>query len=297
MSGPLPSADFPFESHYVEVLGSRMHYVDTGAGEGPPLLFLHGNPASSYLWRNIIPQVARLRRCIAPDLIGMGRSAKPDIDYRFVDHRRYLEGFIDALGLDRLTLVIHDWGSALGFDWARRHEARVEGLAFMEFIRPVTSWQDWPEFARGLFQQFRTDGVGQKLIIEQNLFIEKVLPSCVVRPLGEAEMTQYRRPFLQPASRKPLFRFPNELPIEGAPADVTEIVSAYLTWLKQTPIPKLLFWGTPGVLLTPQDAAACAREFPNCRAVDIGPGLHYLQEDNPALIGREIAGWLPTLAH
>ncbi|TAM09026.1 MAG: haloalkane dehalogenase [Nevskiaceae bacterium] len=291
-----PGVACPFASHHVEVLGSRMHYLDTGAGEGAPVLFLHGNPTSSYLWRNIIPHVAPLRRCIAPDLIGMGRSDKPDLAYRFADHRRYLAAFIDALGLSRVALVIHDWGSALGFDWAHHHPDRVERLAFMEFIRPFERWQDWPEFARELFQGFRTPGRGEEMILEQNLFIEKVLPACVVRPLSDTEMDHYRAPFRDPASRKPLLQFPRDLPIEGQPAEVTAAVNGYLDWLTQTRIPKLLFWGHPGVLIPPEAAQRYAHEFPNCRAVDIGPGLHYLQEDNPDLIGRELAAWLAEAA-
>lgn len=298
MEEPQPGTDFPFEPNYVEVLGSRMHYVDTGSGEGTPVVFLHGNPTSSYLWRNIIPQVARFRRCIAPDLIGMGGSDKPDLAYRFTDHRRYLAAFIDALGLSRVTLVVHDWGSALGFDWAHHHSDRVDRLAFMEFIRPFARWQDWPEFARELFQGFRTAGLGEQMVLEQNLFIEKVLPACIVRPLQSAEMEHYRAPFREPAARRPTLQFPRDLPIEGQPADVTASVNGYLEWLAQTDIPKLLFWGQPGVLVTPDDARRYARQFPNCRAVDVGPGLHYLQEDHPELIGRELAAWLadPTVA-
>ncbi len=287
-----PNTKYPFESHYVEVLGSRMHYIDTGGGSEPPVLFLHGNPTSSYLWRNIIPHVAQRRRCIAPDLIGMGRSDKPGIRYRFNDHRLYVEAFIEALNLEKVTLVIHDWGSALGFDWARRHPDRVERLAFMEFIRPFDSWQDWPEFGREIFQGLRSEDIGEQLIIEQNLFIEQILPACVVRTLSDAEMDFYRSPFLDPKSRKPMLQFPRDLPIEGEPSNIVAVVNEYLEWLMQTQIPKLLFWGDPGVLISPSDAATYAMLFPNCRAVDIGQGLHYLQEDNPDLIGEEILAWL-----
>lgn len=286
---------FPFEPHYLEVLGSRMHYVDVGPRDGTPVLFLHGNPTSAYLWRNIIPHVSPTQRCIAPDLIGLGKSDKPKLGYFFEDHARYLDAFVEALGLKEVVLVIHDWGSALGFHWARRHPERVKGIAFMEFIRPFAKWEDWPEFARGLFQAFRTEGVGRKLIIDDNVFIEGVLPKCVVRPLSAAEMDHYRAPFREPPSREPLWRFPNELPIAGSPAGVIATVEAYLDWLHTTPVPKLLFWGTPGVLVPPAEAARLARDLPNCKAVDIGPGLHYLQEDNPDLIGREIARWLPGL--
>lgn len=297
----MPAAEirdrFDFASRYVEVLGSRLHYVESGPPEAPPVLFLHGNPTSSYLWRNIIPHVAQQARCIAPDLIGFGRSDKPDIAYRFEDHVRYIDAFIEALGLGSLTLVVHDWGSAIGLHWARRHPARVAGIAMMEFISPVPSWSDWPEGIRPLFQAFRTPGVGRGLILEQNVFIEKVLPGAVARGLTEAEMQHYRAPFLEPSSRQPMLSFPNELPIEGQPVDVDATARAYMEWLRTSAVPKLLFWGTPGILVTPAAAARHAREMPNLRAVDIGPGLHYLQEDNPDLIGRSIAEWLPARPH
>ena len=290
---PAISDRFDFAPHYVDVLGSKMHYVDVGPAHGAPVLFLHGNPTSSYLWRNIMPLVAGNARCIAPDLIGMGKSAKPDIAYRFEDHVRYLDAFIDSLGLKKVTLVIHDWGSGLGLHWARRNSERVAGIAMMEFISPVESWNDWPEFIRPLFQAFRDPGgAGRELIIGQNVFIEQVLPKACVRPLTEAEMNHYREPFLVPESRQPMLSFPNELPIENHPADVVAQVRAYMDWLTKSTVPKLLFFGAPGVLVTVDDAARYARTFPNCRAVDIGPGLHYLQEDNPELIGRSIANWM-----
>lgn len=291
------SHEFPFVPNYIDVLGSRMHYVDTDPvsaadAQRPPVLFLHGNPTSSYLWRNIIPHVARGRRCIAPDLIGMGQSDQPNLDYSFADHRAYLEGFINALGLERVVLVVHDWGSGLGLDWARRNASRVAGIAAMEFIQPVPTWNDWPAFIRELFQSFRTPGVGEQLILEQNVFIEQVLPAAVHRPMTEAEMAHYRAPYPTPTSRKPLWRWPNQLPIAGEPREIVEIAQAYLDWLGTTPVPKLLFYGSPGVLVTPQAAAEYGRRWPNCRTVDVGPGLHYVQEDNPHLIGREIANWL-----
>src|SRR3954464_10797213 len=185
----------------IDVHGSRMHYVEEG--EGPSVLFLHGNPTSSYLWRNVIPHVSGGARCIAPDLIGMGRSDKPDIDYRFVDHARYLDGFIEALGLGDVVLVLHDWGSGLGFHWARRHADRVRGLAFMEAIlAPVSSWDAFPEGARQMFQAFRTPEVGWDLICKQNVFVEQALPGSVVRKLSDEEMDAYRAPFPDEASRK-----------------------------------------------------------------------------------------------
>ncbi|MGQ0620634.1 MAG: haloalkane dehalogenase [Panacagrimonas sp.] len=291
----MPIGDrFDFESRYVEVLGSRLHYVESGPQDGPPVLFLHGNPTSAYLWRNIIPHVATQARCIAPDLIGFGRSDKPDIAYRFEDHARYIDAFIDALGLRTLTLVIHDWGSAIGLHWAQRHPSRVAGIAMMEFISPVKSWADWPEGIRPLFQAFRTEGQGESLILEQNVFIEQVLPGAVARGLTEAEMRHYREPFPTPATRKPMLSFPRELPIEGRPADVVAVAGSYMAWLQESAVPKLLFWGTPGILVTPADAARYERTLPNLRSIDIGAGLHYLQEDHPDLIGRSVAEWLPA---
>jgi haloalkane dehalogenase len=284
------SAAFPYPSHFVEVHGSNIHHVDEGSGE--PILFLHGNPTSSYLWRNVIPHVRPLARCIAPDLIGMGKSDKPDIEYRFFDHVRYVEGFIARLGLRNLTLVGHDWGSALAFHYAMRHEENVKGLAFMEAILlPVPSWEaSRPEF-RALFQAFRTPEVGWDLIVNKNVFIEQVLPRATVRQLSEAEMDSYREPFREPGSRRPLWRWPNELPIAGEPPEVVAAVEAYNRWLQQSDLPKLLFYGTPGAFIQAPAVAWCQEHLKNLKTVDIGPGIHYLQEDNPHLIGSELANW------
>ena len=284
------SAAFPYPSHFVEVHGSNIHYVDEGSGE--PILFLHGNPTSSYLWRNVIPHVRPLARCIAPDLIGMGKSDKPDIEYRFFDHVRYVDGFIAQLGLRHLTLVGHDWGSALAFHYAMRHEENVKGLAFMEAILlPVPSWEaSRPEF-RALFQAFRTPEVGWDLIVNKNVFVEQVLPRATVRQLSEAEMDSYREPFREPGSRRPLWRWPNELPIAGEPPEVVAAVEAYNRWLQQSDLPKLLFYGTPGAFIQAPVVAWCQEHLKNLKTVDIGPGIHYLQEDNPHLIGSELANW------
>ena len=288
------SADFRFESKYVEVLGSRMHYVDEGVGD--PVMFLHGQPTSSYLWRNIIPHVAPVARCVAPDLIGMGKSDKPDIEYRFFDHLRYVEGFIAEMGLTNITLVIHDWGSALGFQYAKAHESNVKGLAFMEAILlPIPSWDDFPADFRETFQAFRTPEVGWDLLVNNNVFVEQVLPGATVRALTGEEMDHYREPFKDPSSRKPVWRWPNEIPIEGEPADVTQAVEAYNRWLTQSDLPKLLFHGTPGVLITAPVVEWTRQNLKNLRTVDIGPGIHFLQEDNPHLIGSELATWYKTL--
>lgn len=290
------SADDPHPRQQATILGSRMSYVDTG-GNGRVVLFLHGNPTSSYLWRNIIPHVAATgARCIAPDLIGMGDSDKPALAYRFADHVRYLDALIETLGLKKVTLVIHDWGSALGLHWAQRHAERVDGIAMMEFISPVPSWNDWPEPLRAPFTGFRTPGVGEQMVLDQNIFIEQVLPGAIVRGLSEAELAHYRAPFKTRESRQPMLSFPRDLPIAGEPADVVAIAERYMDWLRSSPVPKLLFWATPGILVLPQHIASYQASWQNLQCVDVGPGLHYLQEDHPELIGRSIAAWLPKPA-
>jgi haloalkane dehalogenase len=274
----------------VEVLGSQMAYVE--AGEGPVVLFQHGNPTSSYLWRNVIPHVAPHARCIAPDLIGMGASDKPDIAYRIEDQARYFEAFIEALDLKDFVLVLHDWGSALGLDWARRHEDRVRGLALMEFVYPIPTWLDIPPGAREAFRAFRSDP-GRKLLIDENRFIEQVLPGGVVRGLTDEEMQTYRKPFLDPTSREPVYRFPNELPIAGAPVDVWAMAESYCAWLIETETPKLLFYADPGAFISPVRAAKLQAQWKNCTSVPLGAGRHYVQEDHADLIGSQIAEWLP----
>ncbi|SOE45610.1 haloalkane dehalogenase [Burkholderia sp. D7] len=276
----------------VEVLGSQMAYVDVG--DGPVVLFQHGNPTSSYLWRNVIPHVAPHARCIAPDLIGMGASDKPDIAYRIEDQARYFEAFIEALDLKDIVLVLHDWGSALGLDWARRHEDRVCGLALMEFIYPIPTWLDINSKAVEVFRRYRSDE-GRTLLIEENRFIEQNLPGGVVRALTDEELRAYREPFLDPSSRELVYRFPNELPIAGAPADVWAMAEAYYTWLLETEIPKLFFWADPGAFISPARAARLQYQLKNCSAVPLGPGRHFVQEDHADLIGSQIAKWLPNL--
>ncbi|MFQ5777538.1 MAG: haloalkane dehalogenase [Terriglobia bacterium] len=288
------SSDFPFRSRFVEVHGSKFHYVDKGSGD--PILFLHGNPTSSYLWRNIIPYLAAHGRCLAPDLIGMGKSDKPDIEYRFFDHVKYVEGFIEKLSLKNITLVIHDWGSALGFHYAMRQERNVKALAFLEAILlPVPGWEAFHEDFRKIFQAFRTPEVGWDLIVNKNMFIERILPGAVVRSLTEAEMNHYREPFKEPASRKPVWRWPNEIPIAGEPADVVEAVSAYNGWLQQSELPKILFHATPGTLIRPPMVEWCQQNLKNLRTVNIGKGIHFLQEDHPHRIGAELAAWYSSV--
>ena len=289
-----PSADFPFESHFVEVHGARMHYVE--AGDGTPVLFLHGNPTSSYLWRNVIPHVAPVGRAIAVDLIGFGRSDKPALDYTFQDHARYVEGFIDVLDLDGLVLVVHDWGSALGLDYAARHPERVRGVAFMEAIVPpafpMESLAGMGPSAE-LFGKFRDPVEGRRLLIEQNVFIEQLVANATVtRKLGEAELEHYRAPFLDPATREPIYVWPNELPIAGEPARNVAVVERIGQWLRTAPHPKLLLYARPGAILPPFAAEWMIANYENLETVFIGPGRHYVQEDQPEVIGRNVADWM-----
>jgi haloalkane dehalogenase len=283
------SAEFPFDSRFMEVEGSRIHYIEEGKGD--VVLFLHGNPTSSYLWRNIIPHVSPVARCIAMDLIGMGKSDKPDIEYRFEDHAKYVDGFIREMGLTNITFVIHDWGSVLGIHYARRHEGNVKGIALMEAIlRPFPPLDPATENGR-TFIAFRTPDIGWDVIVNQNVFVEKLLPRMVVRGLTNEEMDVYRAPFLDPESRKPVWRWPNEIPIEGEPQDVADIVRVNNEWLTGTNIPKLLFYGSPGAILNDKMVKWCMDHLKNLRTVNIGPGLHYIQEDNPHLIGEELVKW------
>ena len=280
----------------MEVLGSKMAYVETGEGE--PIVFLHGNPTSSYLWRGVIPHLASLGRCIAPDLIGMGDSDKLEGSgagsYRFIEHRRYLDALLEALGVDEgVTLVTHDWGSALGFDWANRHRDAVKGLAYMEAIVQPLTWAQWPEASRRVFQGFRSES-GESMILEKNVFVERVLPGSIRRELSEEEMAEYRRPFLEPGEgRRPTLTWPREIPIEGEPADVTGIVGSYADWLSESPVPKLFVNAEPGAILVGEQREFC-RTWPNQTEVTV-PGIHFIQEDSPDEIGRAISEWLRSL--
>jgi len=276
------------------VLDSTMSWLEAGDPGAPLAIFLHGNPTSSHIWRNILPVVARVAHCVAPDLVGYGRSSKPDIEYRFADHAKYLDAFIDQLGVKSVYLVAQDWGTALAFHLAARRPEFVRGLAFMEFIRPMPTWDDFhqkPE-ARELFRQFRTPGVGERLILEANVFVERVLPQSIVRTLGADEMAPYQAPFPTPASRRPIWRLANELPIAGEPADVYRLIEAAHVALAASTYPKLLFAGEPGALVSPGFGRRFAASLDNCGFVNLGPGRHYLQEDHAPAIGHSIAGWI-----
>jgi len=292
MTKPISAAD-PYPRRRIDVLDTTMAYVDTDVGL--PVVFLHGNPTSSYLWRNVIPLVEPAGRCLAPDLVGMGDSGKaPGGAYRFADHARYLDAWFEALGLTRdVTLVVHDWGSALGFDWAHRHPSRVRALVYMEaIVRPV-SWSEWPETARKIFQAMRTPA-GEEMVLEKNVFVERILPASVLRGLTEAEMTVYRRPYLEPGeSRRPTLTWPREIPIDGEPADVVAIVDGYARWLAGNDLPKLFINADPGVILVGAQRESC-RAWPNQREITV-KGSHFLQEDSPMEIGEAIIAFLKGL--
>ncbi|GAB3940793.1 haloalkane dehalogenase [Kribbella albertanoniae] len=276
----------------VEVQGSWLQYVEVGAGD--PVLFLHGNPTSSYLWRNVIGAVARAgRRCIALDLIGMGGSGKPTLDYRLVDHLGFVEAFVEALELSDLTLVGHDWGAVIALDHARRFRDRVRGVAFMEgHLRPIARWSDMDEGSRGLFQRVRTPGVGEQLIIQENFFVEEVLPAGILRTLSQEELDAYRAPYRDPAARLPVWRWPQEIPIEGAPADVAAIVTANQAVLADPDLPKLLLHANPGAVIGPAEVAWCREHGQALTIVDLGPGTHFLPEDRPTEIATALNNWL-----
>lgn len=279
----------------INVFGSTMAYREDGDREAPVALFLHGNPTSSYIWRNVLPLVAPVAHCVAPDLIGFGQSGKPNIEYRFFDHVRYLDAFLDQAGISSAYVVAHDWGTGLAFHLAARRPHFIRGLAFMEFIRPMPRWSDFHADQVETFQKFRTPGVGEKMILDKNLFVEGVLPAATVRRLSEDEMNVYRVPFPTPESRRPTWRFPNDLPIEGEPEDVYVTMEDAQRALAQSEYPKLLFAGNPGALISPTFATNFAKGLKNCGLVQLSSGLHYLPEDHPAVIGANVKEWLIEL--
>ena len=281
---------------FIEVDDRRMAYVEMG--EGSPIVFQHGNPTSSYLWRNVMPMLAHRGRCIALDLVGMGDSDKlinsgPN-SYTYAEQRRFFDGALAELGVvDEVVLVIHDWGSALGFDWAQRHPQSVRGICYMEAIVRPLAWDEFPDRSRGIFQGFRSEA-GEGMVLENNLFVERVLPGSVLRELSEEEMTVYRRPFTVPGEgRRPTLTWPRQIPIEGEPADVTDIVRTYAEWLEKSQIPKLFINAEPGALLTGAQREFC-RRWPNQHEVTVR-GSHFIQEDSPTEIGTAIDAWLESL--
>ena len=287
------SAADPHPRTRVPVLDVELATVDTGQGD--PVVFLHGNPTSSYLWRNVIPHVAGMARCLAPDLVGMGDSdSAPDGSYRLVDHARYLDAWFDALGLtENVTLVCHDWGSALAFHWAFRHQDRIKGIAYMEAIVRPLAWEEWPGPSRSLFQSMRSPA-GEEIILEKNVFVERILPASVMRGLTDAEMAVYRKRYLtEGESRRPTLTWPRQIPLDGEPPDVVAIVRDYSEWLSTSDVPKLFVNAEPGTILTGAQREFC-RTWPNQTEVTVD-GYHFIQEDSPAEIGQAIAEWLGSL--
>ena len=292
------SAAFPYQKQRQRVLGSEMAYVEVG--EGDPIVLLHGNPTSSYLWRNVLPHLQLLGRCIAPDMIGMGDSDKlPNSgpgSYRFVEHRRYLDALLDGLDVhERVTFVVHDWGSALGFDWANRHREAMKGIAFMEAIVRPQRWDHWDKINMRPALQALRSGAGEEMVLRDNFFIERILPGAILRILSAEEMTQYRRPFAEPGEgRRPTLTWPRQIPIDGEPADVTSVVAASADWLSASRVPKLFFRAEPGAILANDEDLAFIRSLPALIEVKVA-GRHYVQEDSPDEIGRAIAGWMLKL--
>ena len=290
----MSATEHPYQT--IEVLGKQMAYVEMG--EGDPIIFQHGNPTSSYLWRNIMPHVKHLGRCIAIDLIGMGRSDKLDNSgpdrYTYVEHRKYFDAALEALGVSsNVTLVIHDWGSALGFDWARRHPDAVKGICYMEAVVKPMTWDEWPDAATQVFQGFRSPA-GESMVLENNVFVENVLPGSILRTLSDEEMAVYRRPFAEPGEgRRPTLTWPRQIPLAGEPADVVSIVEEYGAWVSKSDVPKLFVNAEPGAILTGAMRDFC-RSWPNQTEVTVA-GNHFVQEDSPDEIGTAIADWLSKI--
>ena len=291
------SASMPYGKCFKSIKGKSIAYIDVG--DGAPIVLLHGNPTSSYLWRNVIPHLEGIGRVIVPDLIGHGDSEKlPDSEgperYSFEISYEYLAGLLEELNItEDVTLVIHDWGSALGFHWAKHHPEAVKGIAYMEAIVCPVTWDDWPESARGIFKGFRSDK-GEDLVLQRNMFVEAVLPSSVIRQMGEEEMNQYRKAFTKAADRQPTLNWPRQIPIDGEPPHMVDLVASYGEWMASNQeLPKLFINAAPGSILTGKALKFC-RTWPNQKEVTVA-GTHFIQEDSPAEIGIAVAEWLKTI--
>jgi haloalkane dehalogenase len=280
------------EKRFVDTHGARMAYTESGSGR--PIVFIHGNPTSSFLWRTVVPEVSDLGRCLAPDLIGMGDSDKVGGEYRFVDHRRYLDGFMQAVGAaEDVVLVVHDWGGGLGFDWANRHREAVRGIAYMETMVMGVDWSDWPDSARGIFEAMRSEA-GESIVLEKNVFVERILPASVLDPMPEDVHDEYRRPYVAGGeSRRPTLTWPRQIPIGGEPADVADLVADYAGWLASSPLPKLFVNADPGSILVGRQREFC-RTWPNQDEVTVR-GSHFIQEDSGPEIGRAVAEFVRGL--
>lgn len=296
------SADFPYQSTYINVMGSQIHYIDENnlmdLGQ-TTFLCVHGNPSSSYLWRNVVPHLLPHGRIVALDLIGFGKSEKPDIDYKVLTHSKYFDEFVNQLRLSNIVLVLHDWGTALGLSYARRHEEKIKGIAFMEGVVKPKRWNFGNPFVRLIFRLFRTPVIGKWMIINGNFFVERILLQLgTIRTFNKQEKDFYRQPFIKKESRKPVYVFPNEIPINGKPKDVYEMVKKNHEWLQQSNIPKLLLWVKPGVLIKPRhDVEEMKNKYRNLKAEYLGKSSnflkasHYVQEDFPNEIGKAIVKW------
>ena len=285
----------PHPRKSVLIDGVRMQYVETGQEHKPPIVFLHGNPTSSYLWRNIISHVSDSWRCLAPDLVGMGDSERPpNGEFRFADHAHYLDRWFDALNIENAVLVVHDWGSALGFNWAQRNPDKISGLVYMEALVQPLTWTDWPENAKEVFQAMRSEA-GEEMVLQKNIFVERILPASVIRKLNAQEMSIYRKPFLDPGeSRRPTLTWPRQIPVDGEPEDVATIIQSYGAWLSKSTIPKLFVNADPGSILVGPQREFC-RTWPNQTEVTV-PGLHFIQEDSPGAIGSSISAFLSSIS-
>ena len=295
LASPSVGSEMPYVSKYVTVEGVKMHYIEGGEANDHVFVFIHGNPSSSYLWRNVMPYVEPLGRLIAVDLVGFGKSGKPDIGYTFQEHSTYVNGFIRALELKNIVLVIHDWGSALGLEYARTHSRNVKGIVMMEAIIPprfpMESFDAMGPFAE-TFRNFRDPVVGRELLIDQNVFVEGILnQATITRVMTEEEKNTYREPFLDPKDREPIYVWPNELPIEGKPARNVKAITAIGNWLKKSRVPKLLLYANPGAIVSPPEADWMQENYRNLESIYIGAGAHYIQEDQPEAIGRNIYSW------
>jgi len=282
------------EQNFIDVHGSKIAYLEIGKGN--PVIYIHGNPTSSYLWRNVMPHVSQTHRNIAIDLIGMGNSDKPDISYTFADHYRYVSGFIDALEIKSVTIVGHDWGAALAWEYARRNPEKVAAIAFMEGVLPpsfpVSSFEVMGEEMGGMFRAFKDPTQGVQMVIEDNIFVEKLLPNMINRKLGEVAMNSYRAPFTSKESRKPILVWPREVPIAGEPESTVRVLSKIGDFMGRTKMPTLLLYADPGVIVPREAISWYVDKISNLETVFIGQGLHYIQEDQPDAIGLAIADWL-----
>lgn len=284
------SHEFNFQSHYASVLGSKIHYIDEGKGD--IVILVHGNPTSSYLWRNIIPTLSKTNRVIALDLVGMGKSEKPDIDYKYLDHSKHFNAFIESLDLKNVTLVLHDWGGAIGLNYARKNPDNVKKIAMMEAVTRPASWNEADVVTKILFQKFRDEEEGYELIVEDNYFVEKLLPMMSGRKLSELEMDHYREPYLKESERKPVRVWPQEIPIDETPLENHIDVTKNYEYLKNSDTPVLFIHADPGIIYSKDFVVTLEEDIPRATFVSIGEGLHYLQETQPKKISSIISEWM-----